>query len=33
METWRAPSSYLEITASRKMTETLMEMLAGLARQ
>ncbi|NLX95731.1 MAG: hypothetical protein GXY83_06105 [Rhodopirellula sp.] len=31
-ETWRAPSSYLEVTASRKMTETLLEMLAELAR-
>lgn len=30
-ETWRAPSSYLEVRASRKITETLLEMLAELA--
>jgi hypothetical protein len=29
-ETWRAPSSYLEVTASRKMTETLLEMLSEM---
>lgn len=30
-ETWRAPSSYLEVTASCTMTETLLEMLSELA--
>ncbi|MHB8902610.1 MAG: hypothetical protein ACYC6Y_27945, partial [Thermoguttaceae bacterium] len=31
-ETWRATSSYLEVEASRKMTEALLEMLAEVAR-
>ena len=31
-ETWRATSSYLEVQASRKMTEALLEMLAEVAK-
>lgn len=31
-ETWRATSSYLEVEASRKMAETLLEMLAEVAK-
>lgn len=31
-ETWRATSSYLETNASRRITETLLEMLAEVAR-
>jgi len=31
-ETWRATSSYLEVQASRKMTDTLLEMLAEVAK-
>ncbi len=31
-ETWRAPSSYLEVTASRTITETLLKMLAEVVR-
>jgi len=31
-ETWRATSSYLEVEASRKMTEALLEMLAEVAK-
>jgi hypothetical protein len=31
-ETWRATSSFLEIDASRKITSTLMDMLADVSR-
>ncbi len=31
-ETWRATSSYLELQASRKMTESLWEMLSKVAK-
>jgi hypothetical protein len=30
-ETWRATSSYLEVNASRKITETLLAMLSEVA--